>query len=48
VQINAVDRGKPGNGSQSNYAFVDGHVATHAFDDLFRSASSNRFDPSLP
>jgi prepilin-type processing-associated H-X9-DG protein len=47
VQLNAVDRRKAGPGSQSNYAFVDGHVSTHAFDDLFRSAADNRFDPSL-
>ena len=33
--------------SQANYSFLDGHVATHAFDDVYRSATDNRFCPDF-
>ena len=47
VQINAIDRRTPGSGSQSNYAFVDGHVGTLQFEDVYRSMQENKFDPDL-
>lgn len=47
VQVNAVDRRPPQPGSQSNYSFVDGHVATAQFEDVYRSVQDNRFDPEL-
>ncbi len=31
--------------ARSNYAFLDGHVATHAFGEVYLDASRNRFDP---
>lgn len=33
-------------GSRSNYAFLDGHVATLSFGEVYRDADRNRFDPS--
>ena len=47
VQVNAVDRTAPQQGSQSNWSFLDGRVATAAFDDVYRSMQDNRFDPEL-
>jgi prepilin-type processing-associated H-X9-DG protein len=47
VQINAIDRRTPGSGSQSNYAFVDGHVGTLQFEDVYRNMQENKFDPDL-
>jgi prepilin-type N-terminal cleavage/methylation domain-containing protein/prepilin-type processing-associated H-X9-DG protein len=32
--------------ARSNYAFLDGHVATHAFGELYLDATRNRFDPN--
>jgi prepilin-type N-terminal cleavage/methylation domain-containing protein/prepilin-type processing-associated H-X9-DG protein len=46
--IGAVDRERPGPDSRSNYAFVDGHVRTHEFRDVFTDAARNRFDPLAP
>lgn len=45
VQVNAVDRGTAGRQSQSNYAFLDGRVATVPFEDIYRSLQDNRLDP---
>ena len=47
VQVNAVDRATPQQGSQSNWAFLDGRVATAAFEDVYRSMQDNRFDPDI-
>lgn len=33
-------------GARSNYAFLDGHVATLSFAAVYRDADRNRFDPS--
>lgn len=33
--------------SRSNYAFLDGHVRTHLFHDLYESSMKNQFDPAL-
>jgi prepilin-type N-terminal cleavage/methylation domain-containing protein/prepilin-type processing-associated H-X9-DG protein len=46
VQVNAVDRGAPASQSQSNYAFLDGRVATVPFQDIYRSMQDNRLDPA--
>jgi len=45
--INAIDRRKASGDSRSNWCFVDGHVATHRFDEVFASSSDNRFKPGL-
>jgi prepilin-type N-terminal cleavage/methylation domain-containing protein/prepilin-type processing-associated H-X9-DG protein len=47
VLVNAVDRGTPARGSQSNYSFLDGRVATLAFEDVFRTMQRNRMDPMI-
>lgn len=47
VQVNAIDRSKPQAASRSNYSFVDGHVATMQFEDVYRDMQRNRFDPAL-
>jgi prepilin-type N-terminal cleavage/methylation domain-containing protein len=47
VQVNAVDRAAPQQGSQSNWSFLDGRVATAAFEDVYRSMQDNRFDPDI-
>ena len=46
VQVNAVDRRTPQVGSIANWAFVDGHVRTMPFEDIWRSAGDNRLDPT--
>ena len=46
VQVNAVDRRTPQVGSIANWAFVDGHVRTMPFEDIWRSAGENRLDPT--
>ncbi len=38
---------KPSPDSRSNYSFVDGHVRTQAFGELYRDAQRNQFDPAL-
>lgn len=45
ASIGAIDRGRPGPDSRSNYAFLDGHVQTHEFRDVFTDAARNRFEP---
>lgn len=47
VQVNAIDRSRPQAASRSNYSFVDGHVATMQFEDVYRDMQQNRFDPAL-
>lgn len=43
----AAAGGVPGTAdARSNWAFLDGHVATHAFGELYLDASRNRFDPN--
>ena len=48
ASIAAIDRGVPSPASRSNYAFLDGHVQSHEFRDVFTDAARNRFDPSVP
>lgn len=43
--INAIDRRKPSGDSRSNWSFVDGHVASLRFDEVFTSQTENHFDP---
>ena len=45
VAINAVDRLKPSPASESDWSFVDGHVATARFETLYESVDRNKFDP---
>lgn len=45
--INAVDRRRASGDSRSNWSFVDGHVATLRFDEVYTSNSENRFNPGL-
>jgi len=45
--INAVDRKRASGDSRSNWSFVDGHVATLRFDEVFTSANKNQLDPGL-
>jgi len=45
--INAIDRRKPSGDSRSNWSFVDGHVATRRFDEVFTSSTENKFNPGL-
>lgn len=45
--INAIDRRKPSGDSQSTWSFVDGHVATLRFDEVFTSSTQNRLNPGL-
>lgn len=33
--------------ARGNYGFVDGHVATHAFGDVYQTVELNRFDPAV-
>lgn len=33
--------------ASSNYGFVDGHAATHAFEQVYVDRTMNRFDPSV-
>ena len=43
----AAAGGAPGTAdARSNWAFLDGHVATHAFGALYLDAERNRFDPN--
>ena len=46
-QINAIDRRPPSGSSRSNWSFVDGHVATLPFAEVFTSPQENRFNPGL-
>lgn len=48
VAINAVDRQPPARPSTSNWSFLDGHVATMEFDDVYEDCEHNRFDLTLP
>lgn len=45
--INAYDRRKPSGDSRSNWSFVDGHVGTLRFDEVFTSSTENSFNPGL-
>ena len=45
ASIAAIDRAAPGPASRSNYAFLDGHVQSHEFRDVFTDAARNRFAP---
>ena len=48
VAINAADRQTPSRPSKSNWSFLDGHVATMEFDDVYQDCEHNQLDPSLP
>lgn len=45
MQTNAVDGPEQSWDARSNYGFLDGHVETLMFADVFRSGEINRFDP---
>jgi prepilin-type processing-associated H-X9-DG protein len=45
--INGVDRRRASIDSRSNYAFLDGHVRTQRFDEVFTSINTNKFDPGV-
>lgn len=47
VAIGAIDRGRPSSASESNWAYVDGHVVPDRFERVFTSAAANQFDPDL-
>jgi prepilin-type processing-associated H-X9-DG protein len=47
VEIGAHGVGGPSWDARSNYAYLDGHAATHPFRDVYTDASRNRFDPTL-
>jgi type II secretory pathway pseudopilin PulG len=47
VLVNAVDRRTPQAASLGNWAFIDGAVRTMPFEDVYRSVTENRFDPTL-
>lgn len=47
VLINGVDRSRVSTDSRSNYAYLDGHVRTHRFDEVFKDTNNNRFDPGI-
>ncbi len=48
VQINAVGRATPvGFKSVSNWGFLDGHVESVAFEQVYQSPAQNRFDPMV-
>ena len=47
MQTNAVGGPPRTRRSLANYSFIDGHVATHAFGDLYRTAHDNRFSPDF-
>ena len=47
VAINAADRQAPTRPSKTNWSFLDGHVATMEFDDVYEDCEHNRFDPTL-
>lgn len=47
LSINAIDRRDPSGDSRSNWSWVDGHVTSQRFDEVFRSSTDNRFDPGL-
>lgn len=47
VQINAVSGPQAAFESRSNYSFVDGHAATHAFSDVWQRRDDNKFWPNV-
>ncbi|MBN8643933.1 MAG: type II secretion system protein [Planctomycetes bacterium] len=47
MQEDAVGGSPATAGARSNYGFVDGHAATHAFADVYASPTQNRFDPRV-
>ncbi len=47
LSINAIDRSKPSGSSRSNWSWLDGHVSSLTFDEVFQSSTENRFNPGL-